>query len=223
MSSVFSGGDPSDPESQAKVCKWCLRSKGQAAWTRGGMGLECKSDAAYMKYTFPQVKERQKYLEELMADEGKRRLHIQTIMEYEKGGRNPKRKVAVAEEASILEGKTFLGNFWPRAIYESKFEKKLQKKDIFQWDGQQGILLPRDTPTVPGVTEVWSRKQRKAAVIETLAPDGREADGAYSTMTSKLAVKVKQKESEEHGTSFQLSMPGMKQGAQPSASPAPGM
>jgi hypothetical protein len=190
-----------------------MRTNDSVEWTRGGKGQECKADAAWLKLHFATAPERATYLDSLNMSAERRAAHTAKIIEYEAQVKQRRQKHVEVEEAQVLEGATFLGNFWPKQLYESHFEKKIAKKDLFKWDGKAGILLPRGTDVIPGVTEISSRKQRKVAVKETLPPESGEADAAFGTLTAKLDVKVKQKDSDTHGAHFQLTMPRAKQGA----------
>ena len=53
------------PDGKVKTCKWCGRSADEVAWTRGGNGLECKSDAAWIKYHFKTPTEKKDLLEKV--------------------------------------------------------------------------------------------------------------------------------------------------------------
>ena len=196
-----------------RQCKWCLRTNESVEWTRGGKGPECKTDAAWLKLHFATSPERATYLDSLNMSAERRAAHTAKIIEYEMQIKERRRKHVEVEEAQVLEGATFLGNFWPKQLYESHFDKKIAKKDLFKWDGKAGIMLQRGTEVIPGVTEVTSRKQRKVAVKETLPQENGEADVAFGIMRAKLDVKVKQKDSDTHGAHFELTMPRAKQGA----------
>ena len=49
-------------ESKVRTCKYCQRTSEEVPWTRGGTGVECKSDAAFVKFNFDTEQERKAYL-----------------------------------------------------------------------------------------------------------------------------------------------------------------
>eukprot|EP00974_Lingulodinium_polyedra_P074359 7206413-Lingulodinium_polyedra.AAC.1 len=130
MTSIF-GSDasaqsapPTPGKDIDKECKWCGRSIHECAWTRGGKGLECRICAAWTKYHLTNKEEKQKYLHECETKLEKKDEHRAKIVDFETTGRHPKRARVSTEETSEVAGETFLGNFWPKKMYEEHTGKK---------------------------------------------------------------------------------------------------
>jgi len=192
-----------------KDCKWCGRSSRDVAWTRGGNGKECKTDAAWVKYHLETAEKRKEYMRKLESDPDEVTKHRELIEEFERSGRHAKRKHLSAEESTTVQGQTYLGNFWPKAVYEATFDKTLDKKAQCVWDGQTGIMLPLSTPPVAGVVSVTSLSQRKLTKTTRLPVADADVTKNFAAGSKALQTDVKTDESETNGLHLQLSMPRM--------------
>ena len=201
MSSVFSSdsfgvlGLAEAPSTECKPCKYCGRNSIDVTWTRGGNGLECKTCAGWLKYHFgtgPEaVKQRRVLQADLDSDPAKREQHKKDMEDKEQSGaRFKRRKTVEAAETTALQGKVFLGNFWPKAIYEASFAPaKLSKAETATYDGQKGKFLGMEFPMVPGVIEVSRMKEQKFTATTHLNVDDQDVDGVCPGQQQKWMLR----------------------------------
>ena len=151
--------------------------------------------------------ERKAYLSTLGGCPTARTEHLSKLEGFETSGCQERRKRVKTTEESELTGEVFMGNFWPKNVWEAKNKpRKLGKKELQFYDGQRGIFLADDVPMVPGCVRVYSAKRRKIRLETQLpVPEGRE-EAVYDSGAKKLdSVKVKAKECEAtSGTIYKL-------------------
>ena len=75
----------------------------------------------------------------------------------------PRQKIA-AIDSEQFEAKVCVGTFWPKAIYEKCFHKKISRRKLKRHDDQSGIFLPSDAwkgDLPDGVAKLYKNKIQK--------------------------------------------------------------
>lgn len=170
-------------------CKFCRRTPLQVGWCRPDGGRECGECRNLLRSLFvgdkEQKHEQKSNLERKCKDNSFHSWFMSSegpLGKFRSASRDEKRSMTsqiLERKVSVVNQKGFLmrevrGVFWPRALYESNFQKTLHPQDMVNLRQMDGIILPRN-PSEPlpiGTFELFNDDFEFAEKRDTIHDSG---------------------------------------------------